>query len=76
MLSLRERRVRPNLELLEALADALRAPAPRSVQGLAMASTLLEEADGPLFGSEEADSLREALDATIAELDVETEMSR
>lgn len=71
MLPLRQQRVRPNLELLEELAGALRAPGPHSVQGLAMASALVEDAYGPLYASEPDESLREALDATISELDAE-----
>ncbi|HEX6602853.1 MAG TPA: hypothetical protein VF030_09455 [Solirubrobacterales bacterium] len=69
MLPLRHERVRRNLELLQELADALRAPRPHAVQGLAMASALLEDAHGPLYESDPDESLDEVLDTTLSELE-------
>lgn len=71
MLPFRRQRVKPNLELFEELASALRRAGPHSVQGLAMASTLLEDGRGPLYASDPAENLGEVLDATISELDAE-----
>lgn len=69
MLPFRRRRVKPNLEHFEELASALRSAGPHSVQGLAMASTLLEDGRGPLYASDPAENLGDALDATISKLD-------
>lgn len=71
MLPFRHQRVRPNLERLGELAEALRAAGPHAVQGLAMASTLLEDGRGPLYANDPAERLGEALDATISELKAE-----
>jgi hypothetical protein len=71
MLPFRHQRVRPNLELFGELAAALRSAGPHSVQGLAMASTLLEDGRGPLYASDPAENLGEALDATISEIEAE-----
>ena len=69
LLPFRRQRVKPNLERFEELARALRSAGPHSVQGLAMASTLLEDGRGPLYASDPAEKLGEALDATISEPD-------
>ncbi|HET7574680.1 MAG TPA: hypothetical protein VFJ99_06145 [Solirubrobacterales bacterium] len=69
MLPFRHQRVRPNLVLFEELAGALRSAGPHSVKGVAMASTLLEDGHGPLYASDPAGNLGEALAATISELD-------
>ncbi len=71
MLPFRHQRVRPNQVLFEELVDALRAPGPHAVQGLAMASTLLEDGRGPLYASDPAENLGKVLDATISELEAE-----
>lgn len=77
MLPFRYQRVRPNLGLLEELAEALRGPGPHAVKGLAMATTLLEDSRGPLYASDPPENLRQALDATISELgDQHDERSR
>jgi len=73
MLPFRHQRVRPNVALFEELADALRSTGPHTVKGLAMTSTLLEDGRGPLYANDPAEKLREALDATISELDVGTD---
>ncbi|MGN6586645.1 MAG: hypothetical protein ACTHKT_04120 [Solirubrobacterales bacterium] len=71
MLPFRHQRVRPNLDRFEELADVLRSAGSHSVKGVAMASTLLEDGRGPLYASDHADKLREALDATISEIQAE-----
>lgn len=67
----RFQRVRPNVERFEALADKLRDPDPHAVKGLAMASNLLEDGRGDLYANDTPGDLGLALDAIIAELEVE-----
>ncbi len=71
MLPFRYQRVKPNLELFGELAEALRSAGPHAVQGLAMASTLLEDGRGPLYASDPPEKLEDALDATISKLKAE-----
>lgn len=71
MLPLHHERVRPNLGLFQELVDALRAPGPHTVQGLARASALLEDAHGPLYASDPSESLGEVLNATISEVEAQ-----
>lgn len=68
MLPFRRQRVKPNRELFEELSTALRDAGPHSVQGLAMASTLLEDGRGPLYASDPPENLGESLNETITEL--------
>lgn len=68
MLPFRHQRVRPNIDRLEELARVLRDAGPHGVKGMAMASTLLDDGRGPLYASDPAGNLREALDATISEI--------
>ena len=70
MLPFRHQRVRPNLDRFEELARVLRGAGPHGVRGTAMASTLLDDGRGPLYASDPAGDLREALDATISEIEV------
>jgi hypothetical protein len=69
MLPFRHQRVRPNLDRFEELAGVLRDGGPHGVRGTAMASTLLDDGRGPLYASDPAGNLREALDATISEIE-------
>ena len=69
MLPFRHQRVRPNVDRFEELAGVLRAAGPHGVKGTAMASTLLDDGRGPLYASDPGGSLREALDATISEIE-------
>jgi len=65
------RRVELNVERFEELAETLRSHGPHPVQGLAMASTLLEDPKGPLYANDPAERLGEAVDAILLELEVE-----
>ena len=70
-LPFRYQRVRPNVDRFEALARELRGPGPHAVKGLAMASNLLEDGRGELYAHNTPGDLGRALDAIIAELEVE-----
>lgn len=71
MLPFRYQRVRPNAERFETLANKLREPGPHAVKGIAMASNLLEDGRGALYANDPPGGLTQALDAIIAELEVE-----
>lgn len=65
------RRVEPNVDRLEELAETLRSAHPHPVKGLAMASVLLEDREGPLYANDSAESLRTALDAILCQFEAE-----
>ena len=63
------RRVATNQPVLAALAERLRGPGPHDVRGLAMASNLLEDSNGPLYARTRVDELEPAVLRTIAALE-------
>lgn len=65
----RHQRVRPNTGRIAALAEELRGPGPHAVQGLAMASNLLEDGRGALYANDTPGDLARALDATSSRLE-------
>jgi hypothetical protein len=68
-------RVAANRARLAALAERLRGPEPHDVRGLAMASVLLEDGDGPLYARTTVDELEPAVSRTMAALGPASEMN-
>jgi hypothetical protein len=69
------RRVAADRPVLAALAETLRGPGPHEVRGLAMASNLLEDAEGPLYARSSVDELEPAVRRAIAALEPTSEMA-
>ena len=67
-------RVATNQPVLAALAERLRSPGPLDVRGLAMASNLLEDSNGPLYARTRVDELEQAVRRTIAALEPARQM--
>ena len=67
-------RVATNRPVLAALAERLRSPGPHDVRGLAMASNLLEDANGPLYARSRIDELEPAVRRAIAALEPASQM--
>jgi hypothetical protein len=69
-------RVAANQPGLAALAQRLRSPGPHTVRGLAMAATLVDDAESPLYTHNKVDDLEPAVRATIWALDPASQMGQ
>src|SRR5207302_7135631 len=68
--------IRAELGLLSAVADRLDSTTPVSLRGVALATSLLRDAAGPLYDPQRADELGPTLTDVLRELDQAIEIGR